>query len=208
MTPKTPLLLPILHPDTVFGHARYAPHEQSLTVVSQTPLSLEIELISSFGEVQIVLDQIHKARLLLVSTDGGGLSVSQDVLNGDTLELPSGLYQVSAEAPDSAREDAPTIPLEVQSGRSRKLEIRFPLVEVLRNKYVRVPAGPVVVGVLLQELEMDEFFIGKYEVSLADYREFVDSTGHPNLLSGDRWIEEFHFVAGIDPAGSVFVHHG
>lgn len=185
---ETPLSLTKVIPGEYQVHIvypNYLPGEKIVTVVNGSNTSCFIKLEPNFGVLHISSD-IKGIKMAICSRDRK-ISIPQKTIT-EEVELPPGRYRITFSK--EPLYEPITKHISIERGRVKEEKVKLRPIQLLREKSVRIPGGKFKLGnkiavrskepVYLNErvVDLSEYWIGKHEVTVKEYAEFVYATGY------------------------------
>lgn len=184
----------------------FRPGEEPVVTQEEMLQALQRKSVPTSHAPVVLFRPVTDRGVLIVSTDGisatitltGPAGKSITGRNGDWFELPAGEWQVQAEATGYTLVEK-TIAVSAELPRFIRLAVRVP-------EMVEIPAGPFLMGSSdtdeladedenpQHEVTLDTYWIGKTEVTNAQFRPFVEDDGYTTpaywTAAGWEWREQ------------------
>lgn len=196
---ETPLYLPkikagryqvrVESSENLFGYPKYLPKEESIVINGGKLLSLNMRVEPNFGTIHITSNP-----------EGGNITIifqqGKIFVKGKTtptkIELLSGEYTISLSKKPIY--ETVTTHISIEGGKFSELKIDLLPIPFLKEKFVRIPAGEFKMGddrgnkdeKPVHKIYLNEYWIGKYEVTVKEYAEFVYATNYKKPVGDEN----------------------
>jgi len=163
-------------------HEKYIEKEEKVKVVGGVVTPIRIQLEPKFGNLVVSSDP-QGAKISV--TTKTGTTVLRDKLTPASIELQKGEYRVTLER--GVLYEPVTRTISIKGGQQTFLEEIKLIPKLPQDKFVRIPEGWFEMGserTVLKDVRpmhrvyLDEYWIGRYEVTVKEYEEFIRDTGY------------------------------